>query len=353
MSAIPSNKIIGGMFGLESPIPVDNLADVELPRFLTSPHIKLATGRSAFSLLNSLLSPKNVWLPAYLCGVVMGAFPARQTRIKFYPIDENLQVTDDSWLTEVAGGDMVVFIDYFGFNLWSEYGAEVRRRGAWVVEDACQALLNKQFCEHSHYVVFSPRKFVGVPDGGILLAQGDAKLPEVNLPTPPTEWWLAAFTASQLRAEFDRHGGERKWFELFRKSDPSGPLQPVRMSELSQWLLPRLDWSEICIRRRENYLHLASQLGSVAMFPDLPAGIVPIGFPIKLKQRDEIRQRLFSHEIYPPVHWPVAGVVPAHFAASHRLNEVIMTLPCDQRCQKTDLERMISLLAKNKIPSKG
>lgn len=102
------------MFGLESPIPVDNLADVELPRFLTSPHIKLATGRSAFSLLNSLLSPKNVWLPAYLCGVVMGAFPARQTRIKFYPIDENLQVTDDSWLTEVAGGDMVVFIDYFG-----------------------------------------------------------------------------------------------------------------------------------------------------------------------------------------------------------------------------------------------
>ena len=41
----------------------------------------------------------------------------------------------EEWLSAVAPGDFVVFIDYFGFNLWSDWGAEVRRRGAWKVKE--------------------------------------------------------------------------------------------------------------------------------------------------------------------------------------------------------------------------
>jgi len=47
---------------------------IESPRFLSGRQIELATGRSAFRLLESFLAPKTVWLPSYLCGVVLGAF---------------------------------------------------------------------------------------------------------------------------------------------------------------------------------------------------------------------------------------------------------------------------------------
>jgi hypothetical protein len=343
MTATSSKKIIGGMFGLESFQPPGDPTAVQSPRFLSGRQIKLATGRSAFRLLESFLAPKTVWMPSYLCGVVLGAF--RTARIRFYPIDEHLCVAADNWLTEVAPGDFVVFIDYFGFNLWPDWGAEARRRGAWIVEDACQAMLNAEFCQHAHYVIFSPRKFVGVPDGGILLAQGESSLPEPQLPPPPAGWWLEAFEASRLRGEFDRHGGDRRWFDLFRKIDPSGPIEPARMSELtSLLLLHAINFTEVARRRRENYLVVAGALARFAMFPTLPETVVPLGFPVRLSDREVVRQALFAHEIYPPVHWSIQDVVPETFHASHRLADDIMTIPCDQRYGRAEMQQVADLV---------
>ena len=331
------------MFGLELGAPAA-LADHERsPAWLAKPHLFLATGRSAFTLLARVLHPPTVWLPSYLCGVIMGAFPVHLIRARFYSVDERLRVADPDWLEEVQTGDMVVFIDYFGFNQWSESGAEARKRGAWIVEDACQAMLNERFCDHSHYVIFSPRKFVGVPDGGIVLAQGDARLPEQSRPPAPAQWSIEAFAACLLRGEFDRHGGDRRWFELFRKTGREGPAEPYRMSELSQLLLEHvIDFGEVGRRRRENFRRLAMALPELAMFVELPGEVVPLGFPVRLAERDKVRRALFAEQIYPPVHWPLDGVVPKTFSASHALAEQILTLPCDQRYGEDDMERMVA-----------
>jgi hypothetical protein len=86
------------------------------------------------------------------------------------------------------------------------------------------------------------------------------------------------------------------------------------------------------------------QLGEFAVFPQLPAKVVPLGFPIRLKNRDQVRQRLFEHQIYPPVHWPLEGIVPDEFRNSHQLAANIMTLPCDQRYDGHDMMRMATLV---------
>jgi hypothetical protein len=338
--------IIGGMFGLETgATDAPGERSESLPVCLAGRRLLLSTGRSAFTLLTRTLRPATVWLPSYLCGVVMGAFPAQLTRVRFYAVDESLRIADTDWLREIQAGDMVVFIDYFGFNQWSDSGAEARKRGAWIVEDAWQALLNERFCDYSHYVIFSPRKFVGVPDGGILLAQGDTSLPEQNFPAPPTRWWIEAFTASQLRAEFDRHGGERRWFELFRKTGAEGPLEPYRMSELSQLILENaIDFAGVSRRRRDNFRLLARALPELAMFVELPDEVVPLGFPIRLAERDRVRQALFEEQIYPPTHWPLDGFIPKEFSTSHALAGKILTLPCDQRYGEDDIERMVALV---------
>jgi dTDP-4-amino-4,6-dideoxygalactose transaminase len=285
---------------------------------------------------------------------MLEAFPTERTRIRFYAVDGQLRADDGAWLREIRPGDLAVFIDYFGFTVWGEHGREARRSGAWVVEDACQALLNDGFSEHAHYVVLSPRKFVGVPDGGVLLARNGADLPECELPPPSAAWWLDAFAASQLRAEFDRHGGERAWFPLFQKTDNTGPCQPMRMSELSAYFLQhRIDYEENARRRRENYEFLASELSHVAIFPDLGPGVVPLGFPVRIRDRDRLRHALFDAEIYPAVHWPIAGVVPAKFETSHRLSGEIMTLPSDQRYARSDMERMLTRMKALKTSSAG
>jgi dTDP-4-amino-4,6-dideoxygalactose transaminase len=330
------------MFGLELFQSSVSFKAKERPRFLSEPQRLLATARSAVRLLVRTLRPATVWLPSYICGVVIEAAQEPDVRVRFYTVGESLQIVEDGWLAEILAGDLVIFVDYFGFDTWSSHGAQAKLRGARVVEDACQAMLNKNFSRHSDYVIFSPRKFIGVPDGGVLLAGKNALLSDAHLPRSPAKWLFRTTKAAILRSEFDRQGGDQSWFKMFQWVEASGPLEPCQMSDLSAAILQIVDWNTIKKRRRRNYEFLSSELGDLAIFPDLSPAVVPLGFPVRVPNRERVRRSLFNDRIYPPVHWDVAGLVPPEFAASHRLASKIMTLPCDQRYDQDDMKRMVS-----------
>ena len=335
-------SILGGMFGLELFESNISLKAKELPLFLSGRQRLLATARSAVKLLVRALRPATVWLPSYICRVVIDAAREAGVRIRFYAVDDSLKIPDSDWLAEIHAGDLVVFADYFGFDTWSSHGVEARARGARVVEDACQAMLNRDFSPHSDYIIFSPRKFIGIPDGGILLTGKNTELPGADFPAPPAQWLLDTTRASILRSEFDRYGGERSWFKMFQSTEAHGPMEPCRMSDLSTAILRIVDWPTIKRRRRRNYEFLVSELGELAIFPNLPRYVVPLGFPIRVRNRDRVRRALFNVRIYPAVHWEIVDLVPAEFLSSHRLASEIMTLPSDQRYSREDMKRMVS-----------
>ncbi len=239
---VSSLSTVGGMFGLELGGPNRTQNRGTAPLFLRKDPLLLTTARSAFLILYRTLKPGQVWLPSYLCGVVLGAFPT--DAIRFYAVDEGLQIIEREWRNDVREGDMVVFIDYFGFNNWDSTGAEVRAKGAWVIEDACHALVNSRFSEHADFVVCSPRKFVGVPDGGILIAQGGEGTPVWKLENPPIVWAMDALNASVRRVMFDyaTEPGDNGWFSMYQRSEATAPLSPFAMSELSQFIL-RKSWT--------------------------------------------------------------------------------------------------------------
>jgi hypothetical protein len=338
-------KIIGGMFGLGR-----NGFYNDLPPFLKGKSLLLANARSGIALLERKLAPSQIWFPSYLCDVMLRAVTPRKenrTQIRFYGINYELEISSLEWVKEVQEGDLVVFIDYFGFPYDKRYVIEAKRKGAWVLEDASQALLSVHIGEDSDFVLYSPRKWIGVPDGGILVINDEdmSSLLEVELEKPPAEWWLDAFSAAVLRREFDLFGGNRQWFQLFRQADVDAPIGAFAMSELSQMLLRYgFDYSSIAQKRIENYRALDKILGDYLVFPSLPEGVVPLGFPIRVKNRDHVRQKLFGHNIYPPVHWPIPNVVPEEFIESHQLAEDIMTLVCDQRYDPDDMKRMAKVV---------
>ena len=269
----------------------------------------------------------------------------QRCRLRFYEADYNLQIHGERWIDGVAPGDLVIFIDYFGFSTDRHCMASVKERKGWVLEDACQAMLSKHVGAGADFVLFSPRKFVGVPDGGILQIRCDGFDEAFSSEKPPTPWWLKAFAAVLHRRDFDRGSFRDDWFQQFREAEAESPVGYFAMSELSQTILTHgVDHSTHATLRRENYAFLLSHLGDYAMFPHLPDDVVPLGFPIRIASRDSVRHRLFQHEIYPPVHWPIAGIVPDEFRDSHRLAEEIMTLPCDQRYSLDDMARMASLV---------
>lgn len=333
------------MFGLE---PVLAAKHAQSPPFVHGACLHLLTARCGLWLLVERLKPQQVWMPSYLCGAMLSAVDPEKTRVRFFPVDYNLCLSSDDWVANVQAGDLVVFIDYFGFPCDGERAQQVKQRGAWVLEDACQALLTEEVGAVADFTVFSPRKFVGVPDGAVLTVGVNAGLVATALSPPPPEWCLKTLEAGILRREFDRYGGERRWFGLFQTIENGLPVGPYAMSEVARMLLLQaFNYEVIACRRRENYNWLADELGDLAVFPRIPAGVVPLGFPIRLPDRDHVRQALFAEDIYTPVHWATHGWVPREFEESHQLSKHILTLPCDQRYGCLEMERMAAVIRRS------
>ncbi|MDI6828589.1 MAG: DegT/DnrJ/EryC1/StrS family aminotransferase [Armatimonadota bacterium] len=318
-------NIVGGIFAL----PIVQECNCR-PSFMREDSILMSNGRSCIALVVEKLSPPNVWVPSYLCHTILSGIDAN--RVRFYPVNYDLKTNPDYWIDKVNKDDLVILIDYFGWLCSRDCIASIKSRGAWVLEDACQALLTNGVGELADFVVFSPRKFLGIPDGGILNSNAkNVSFGGIQLTCPSSDWWTKSLTSLVLRWEFDSNGGSRKWYDLYREVEAENKTAHHSMSELSRVLLMyAFDYNEIVKRRIENYLVLAEGLTEVALFPHLPEGVVPLGFPIRVHERDRIRETLFAQNIYPPVHWQISGVVPSEFNDSHRLAKDIMTIPCDQ-----------------------
>jgi hypothetical protein len=65
--------------------------------------------------------------------------------------------------------------------------------------------------------------------------------------------------------------------------------------------LYRLLEGGLCIaeRRRRNYRSLSERLADVALIPSLLEGVVPIGFPVQIPERNEVRAMLIKKGIFP------------------------------------------------------
>lgn len=320
-------QLVGGVFGLEPITPADETHGLPLE---ADEAILLVNGRSAIALVVDLLAPPTVWLPSYLCDALVAAV-SDASSVEFYEVGSDLRMPSADWVRRLQPGDLVVVVDYFGFPFEFSPAADVRDRGAIILRDACQALLSTADGLGADYDVYSPRKFLGVPDGGILTCRTPLDGAQPILDEAPVEWWLDGLEAGVLRRSFDRHGGTREWFERFRRYEAHAPVGRYRMSQVSSKLLANANYTEIATCRVRNYRVLLDALGEIALFPRLPDGVVPLGFPVHVAGRDAVRNALFANDIYPAVHWPVPQSVPARFSASRELAASILTLPCDQR----------------------
>ncbi|MDL1963293.1 MAG: DegT/DnrJ/EryC1/StrS family aminotransferase [Deltaproteobacteria bacterium] len=354
MNLNSDNKIIGGMFGLPETVEPKVATEPHQWKFIDDSNLLLANGRSGIMVLIDRLAPASVWMPSYLCPTMIEAVDQKKTNLRFYEVDYNLHILSTDWVDQIQTGDLVALIDYFGLPLSSKVAGLVKGHGGYILEDACQAFLSEHVGQYSDFVLFSPRKTIGVPDGGILVSCCNVKFDNIKLETAPLVWWLKMLEATINRREFDQYGGDRRWYRLFQETDAATPIGYFAMSDLSRKLLLNgFEYKKICRRRIENYSILAHNLEDIAMFPILPEGTIPLGFPIRHPRRDQIRINLFQEQIYPPVHWLIDGVMPMEFSESYRLAGQVMTLPCDQRYGSEDMHRMVSSVLKTLNNERG
>lgn len=275
------------------------------------------SGRNALRHIVRALGVKRIHVPYYTCPVVWDALKAEGCEMMFYEIDSQMYPKK-----RFSKDDFVLYTNYFGCcggkvdNLASDYKN--------LIVDCAQAYYAKPKGVASFS---SPRKFFGVPDGGV--AYG-VQLDSGCLYEADDSSRRCAHL--NLRAE----GRTAEGYEFYRASELSLDGAPVlAMSKQSREMLSKVDAESARIARMQNFNFLNEFLKSSFPF-ELSADDVPMVYSF-VSEDLQLRQKLIAKKIFVATYWHGADSI-------ENLHYRIIPLPIDQRYDVTDMKRVVEML---------
>lgn len=299
---------------------------------------------------------KRMLLPAYLCPSIIRALQPAGLQYAFYDVNRDLSVNIDQVARLVAEGDVFYFINYFGFPPAPSVQLFIRslqQHGILVVEDNAQAGFPPNTI--GDYVFNSLRKLAPY-DGGYLKTRFDLQ-PIINRFTGKPNRRLPLIRAyrQRLAGYLLKGGDDREELQaLYEQAEHYYGIDGVVSGdETEKGYIERLDWQEMRRIRRENFLYLLEQAGSITgvtpLFTSLPEGITPYGLPVYLDSsiRDRVLDMLGDAEISLLVHWDeiIAHPVTCTNRLAVEMACGMLTLPVDQRINRKQLDYLAVKLA--------
>lgn len=300
------------------------------------PHAAFVNARSAFAALVGLFPQAAVWLPAYLCLDLAQAVPADRTR--FYPVDEGFEPALDGVAAEAVAGDVVLIVAHFGLPVGD--GARrvlAQRPDLRVVEDRAQALAAGRGVAGA-WRLYSPRKLLGVADGGLLVApSADAALPQPEGQPDRDRLW----SAPRARAADPLGQQNAHWHAANQAKEAAMAVASEAMTAASLAILTQTSAASLIAPRLANWRLLDAHLSAWSALPAEP-GAPPLGYVLRLDpaRRDRLLSALHAERIFAAVHWQrIAGPAEA-FPRETRWTREFLTLPCDHRYGAAEMARI-------------
>lgn len=316
------SKAIGGYFELELPVTVYPLHQHA---------IRFQSARAAFHALLNVGRPQRVWMPKYICDAMLEPLHALGIEIIFYDLDQRLSVAESVTL---APQDWLLYVNYFG--LCGEQEAQLLKRfnPSQLIMDHSQAFFARP--QNCLATIYSPRKFFGLPDGGLLHT-------DLNVSAPEQLDSGSVARCTHLLQRLDTTA-EAGYADFQRAEESLDDTQPRRMSSLSTRLLASIDHETIKQRRNTNFNFLHQRLQHLNDFDvDLTEIEGPLCYPLFIQGRS-LRERLIAERIFIAAYWPEVMTRVRVNSIEYLMVNNCLPLPCDQRYSTSDLIRMVHLV---------
>jgi hypothetical protein len=290
--------------------------------------------RSAFQALLLAQQARRVWIPHFICSVMPDAARAVDVEVVRYGMNDLLE---PAALPALGPREVFLYVNYFGLKdayirdtLAGQYG------GALIVDNS-QAL----FCAPVDGIptLYSPRKFVGVPDGGWRV-NGPCDLEQL----PPGN------SANRFDALLGRlaNGPEAHYADFQNTEEALGTEGMRGMSAITTRLLNSIDYDEIGRRRRANYSQLHDALGALNTFKALDlTPTAALCYPLLLKdvqEAEKVSAALLKQRIYVPCYWRDVLADSSAPTLEQDMTRRLLPLPVDQRYGASDIARLANLI---------
>lgn len=301
-------KEIGGYFEL----------DCSTNGFLHPDGVRLNSGRNALRYIVRACRIQTLFVPYFTCPVVWQALRDEGCELTFYEVGLDLLPTQS-----FPKDAFILYTNYFGIN-----GRNVQKLAGeypHLIVDNAQALYAFP-CGFASF--YSPRKFFGLPDGGIAYCSQAMDL--------PTERDSSVHRMMHLLKRIDT-GSASAGYADFKASDESLDTAPVlRMSRLTEALMGNLRVEDARIQRLKNMRVLHAELHS-PLLDRMDDADVPLVYPYYTEKATSLRRALIAQNIYVATYWP--GV-----DRNRELSDTILALPIDQRYSVEDMQFIVQVL---------
>ncbi len=330
-------KAIGGFFPLEDWSEHTNNNWFSLWGLTADNSYFFHNLRSAFWHLLIQLKPSRVWLPAYICDVMEQSVTMAGMELSFYPINETLS-PDSIYLAEhLQAGECVLAVNYFGKPPDEPFRDLVRARtDVFWCEDSAQAL-STGIEPWGDYVLYSPRKLMGVPDGGILRnCSKGVRAPSLR-PLPDERYLLAS---RQRKNDLDETNND-EWYSNFVAYESQMQPDSLEMSEITSKLLQGTDPAAHIKQRQDNFETLRSLLKGVGLFDAYDLEFAPMGYALKVDDAQGLVNALAAKRMFVPRYWPnLPKGVSDSFCFESELSDSVVLLPVDQRYSSSEMRAL-------------
>lgn len=322
------------MGGSCAPPPVGGYLELELPRggsFFHDEALLYQSARAAFRALLQAKSPARVFVPEFICDSMITPLIDEGVSYLRYELDEALYLPK---IASLEKDDIILYVNYYG-----TCQAQVDRvlksfPSDQVVLDFSQAFFDPPR-ERALATLYSPRKFFGVPDGGMLISA-------LDVPAPETQDDNSIYRLPHLlkRLYADPEDGYEDYIQAERSLDET---TPRAMSDLTRRLIESIDFEWTREQRFANFSYVHTVLGDLNEFSINDSLLTaPLCYPFS-RGNARIREQLLRNRVFVPTYWSEAQ---KHVGAGFydRNIESLLPLPVDQRYGEEDMDLMISLV---------
>lgn len=317
-------KPIGGYFELELP---GNIIEPLHPN-----GTKVNSGRHALEYILRVLGDKvkRLWIPYYTCDVVLQPIRRLGLTQGFYHINEDLEIDQYPSLID---GDYILVNNYFGIK--DEYINQltIEYKGKLIVDNA-QAWYMQEIIGFNMF--YSPRKFFGIPDGGLAWVTGELD--------KELEQDQSYDSCSHLLKRIDL--GASEGYADFKSNSAKLSEAPLkRMSALTTRILSTVDFDWVKIKRRSNFEQLHEKLKNLnkLQIPNTTSFSCPMVYPF-MSDDESIRERLLNNKIFVATYWPNVFEWCDTNSVEYKLAKHIIPLPIDQRYGEEEMNRIINVI---------
>lgn len=357
-------KEIGSSFELSDKIDLENI-DVNINNeyfdLKGKDFVLLSSGRTAISLiLKTILSTnykgkKIAFVPSFTCDSVIEPFIDNNFKVETYCIDDNLDINFIKFKEKFikVNPDLVLIHSYFGFNTSRNINKIIdflKDKQVVVIEDVTQNLYSESTWVSSDYKIASLRKWLPLTNGAFAFSKNkkfDYKIASYNKKLDKVK--LEASIEKYKYLNNDK-GDKEKYLKLFLEAeDILNNDKLIRsMSPISKYIQYTSDINELRNKRIENYNYLNNNIINIIeikkLTPLATKSEIPLYFAMLVEDRNGLQNYLRQNNVYAPIIWPFPKIKIDICETTKRLYNNILCIPCDQRYDLEDMERILGLI---------